>query len=144
MFQMIDKIIDGISVALNNEFGDDYEIYTESIEQGLKEPCFSIVCINPKMEQFLGKRYFKQNRFCIHYFPETDTQNHESMAVIDRLFDCLEFITIDDDLYRGTKMTVEMVDGVVSFIVNYDIFVYKQRENTPGIETYSVSTDVKG
>ena len=42
MFQMINKIIDGISVAINSEFGDPYEIYTESIEQGLVEPCFSI------------------------------------------------------------------------------------------------------
>lgn len=66
------------------------------------------------------------------------------MAVIDRLFDCLEFITIDDDLYRGTKMTVEMVDGVVSFMVSYDMFMYKHREDTSEIETYSVSTDVKG
>ena len=29
---MINKIIDGISVAINAEFGDDYEIYTESVE----------------------------------------------------------------------------------------------------------------
>ena len=43
---MINEIIDGISVAINTEFGDDYEIYTESIEQGLEEPCFSILCLN--------------------------------------------------------------------------------------------------
>lgn len=36
---MIDKIIDAISTTIYAEFGDDYEIYTESIEQGLKEPC---------------------------------------------------------------------------------------------------------
>lgn len=39
---MINKIIDGISISLNAEFGDDYKIYTESIEQGLKEPCFRL------------------------------------------------------------------------------------------------------
>ena len=52
---MINKIIDGISIALNAEFGNDYEIYTDNIEQGLKEPCFSIVCLNPRMNQFLEK-----------------------------------------------------------------------------------------
>ena len=51
---MINKIIDGISVAINAEFGDDYEIYTESVEQGLNEPCFSILCLNPTNEQFLA------------------------------------------------------------------------------------------
>ena len=37
---MINKIIDGICAVINLEFGDEYEIYTESIEQGLEEPCF--------------------------------------------------------------------------------------------------------
>ena len=32
---MINKIVDGISKAINEEFGDDYEIYTEEIELGL-------------------------------------------------------------------------------------------------------------
>ena len=67
---MINKIIDGISVAINAEFGYDYEIYTESVEQGLNEPCFSILCLNPTNEQFLGRRYFRNNQFCIHYFPK--------------------------------------------------------------------------
>lgn len=39
---MINKVIDGISKAINEEFGDEYNIYTEEIEQGLKEPCFSM------------------------------------------------------------------------------------------------------
>lgn len=144
---MINKIIDGISAALDAEFNttaDGYEIYTENIKQGLSEPCFSIVCLNPRMEQFLGKRYFKQNQFCIHYFPKADEKNYESLMVIERLFDCLELITVNGDLCRGTGMNVEMADGVVSFMVNYDMFMYKQGESTPAMETYSVDTDVKG
>ena len=69
---MINEIISGISVAINFEFGDDCEIYKGSVEQGLKEPCFSIVCLNPNITQVLGKRYFRTNRFCIHYFPSSD------------------------------------------------------------------------
>ena len=42
---MINSIIEGISASLNAEFGDDYTIYTENVEQGLKEPCFFISCI---------------------------------------------------------------------------------------------------
>ena len=140
---MINKIIDGISNALDAEFGSDYEIYTENIEQGLKEPCFSIVCLNPRMNQFLGKRYFKQNQFCIHYFPKSKESN-ESLSVIERLFECLEIITVDTDQCRGTGMNAEIVKGVVSFIVNYDLFVYKKKEDTSTMETYDVKTDVKG
>ena len=39
---MINSIIEGISIAINTEFEDVYTIYTESVEQGLKEPCFFI------------------------------------------------------------------------------------------------------
>ena len=30
---MINKIIDGISISLNAEFGDNYKIYTESLNK---------------------------------------------------------------------------------------------------------------
>ena len=62
---MINSIIEGISISLNAEFGDNYTTYTESVEQGLKEPCFFVFCINPTNRVFLGKRYFKTNQMCI-------------------------------------------------------------------------------
>lgn len=40
---MIQKIIDGICLAISSSFGDDYEIYTESVEQDLKDGSFIIV-----------------------------------------------------------------------------------------------------
>ena len=141
---MINKIIDGISVAINAEFGDDYEIYTESVEQGLNEPCFSILCLNPTNEQFLGRRYFRKNQFCIHYFPQSEEKNKEINEVRERLFECLELITVDGDLCRGTNMSSETSDGVLSFFVNYDMFMYKMQEGTPTMESYDYSTDVKG
>ena len=141
---MINKIIDGISVAINAEFGDDYEIYTESVEQGLNEPCFSILCLNPTNEQFLGRRYFRKNQFCIDYFPKGEEKNKEINEVRERLFECLELVTVDGDLCRGTNMSSETSDGVLSFFVNYNMFMYKMQEGTPTMESYDYSTDVKG
>ena len=143
MLQMINKIIDGISEAINQEFGDGYDIYTESIEQGLEEPCFSILCLNPTNEQFFGKRYFRQNQFVIQYFPSTDEKNAECNAVRERLFDCLDIIIVNGDQTRGTKMKGEIVDGVLNFMLNFDMFVYKVQE-LDKMDSHSVSTDVKG
>lgn len=125
---MINKIIDGITASLNQEFGDDYEIYTEDIEQGLEEPCFSIVCINPNKNKFLGDRYFSKNKFCIYYFPKSREKNNEINDITDRLFDCLEYITVDGGLVRGIDFKVETSDGVLCFFVNYNFFVYKDKE----------------
>lgn len=54
---MINSIIEGISISLNAEFGDNYTTYTESVEQGLKEPCFFVFCINPRAVQFLCEAF---------------------------------------------------------------------------------------
>ena len=141
---MINKITDGISVAINSEFGDAYEIYTESIEQGLNEPCFSIVCLNPTVNQFLGNRYFRTNQFCIHYFSSSNEQTSECNSVAERLFGTLEHIKVDEDIIRGTDMHYEIVDDVLNFFVNFDLFVYKEVEVEPFMETAEQNTTVKG
>ena len=141
---MINEITDGISLAITSDFGDTYEIYTESIKQGLNEPCFSILCLNPTLEQFMGKRYFRTNQFCIHYFPSSDEKRSECHAVAERLFGVLEYITVGDDLIRGTEMHCEIVDDVLSFFVNYDLYVYKDVDNEEFMETLEQNTIVKG
>lgn len=138
------KIIDGVCEALNSEFGDDYEVYTEEIEQGLKEPCFSVALLKPSTTPFLGKRYYKTNFFCIHYFPKSETDaKSECFDVAERLTNCLEYIIVDGDLTRGTEMNSEQVDGVLSFFVNYDMFVIKEQGKEPTMEnivqTFGVS-----
>lgn len=138
---MINKIIDGISEAINSEFGDTYNIFTESVEQGLVEPCFSILCLNPTNNLFRGKRYYRENKFCIHYFPSTDEKNIECNSVLERLYNCLERITVDEDLVNGTNMNSEIVDGVLNFFINYNIFVYKQ-ESTITMNHYDAETEV--
>ena len=141
---MINQIIDGISKAINFEFGDDYEIYTEDVEQGLEEPCFSILCLNPTIEQFLGNRYFRSNQFCIHYFPSSNDKRFECNEVMGRLFECLEVITVDGDLLRGTSTHAEFSEGALHFFVNYDLFTYKPEGDKTQMETLESKTDVKG
>ena len=141
---MIQKIIDAISIAINTEFGDGYEIYTESVEQDLLEPCFSILCLNPTIEQYLGNKYYRTNQFSVQYFPSTGEKNAECFSVHERLSHCLEYITVDGNLSRGTKMNGRPVDGVLSFFVNYDMFVYKVATPEDEMETVELNSDVKG
>lgn len=141
---MINKIIDGICVAINSEFGDSHEIYTEHIEQGLVEPCFSVLCLNPTINQVLGKRYFRTNQFCIHYFPSANEKQAECFSVTERLMDCLEMIEVDGDSVMGTKMQAEVVDNVLSFFVNYNMYIYKEKTAEPLMETVTHNSIAKG
>lgn len=140
---MINEIIEAISISLNAEFSEkEYEIYMEEIKQDLKEPCFFIACIKPKSELFFGKRYSKENPFCIQYFPETGEIQRECNAAAERMVKCLEYITAEGDLIRGTNMNYEIVDGVLHFFVNYDFFTYR-REDVETMETLESETNVR-
>lgn len=143
---MINNIIDAISISISLVFGENYEIYTESVKQGLKEPCFFISCVNPTSRIFLDRRYFRENLFCIQYLSSEGEKETDCNDVVEKLFDCLEYINVDGDLLRGTKMHSELTDGVLNFFVNYNMFVYKFKdEERLNMEELEVSdTDVKG
>jgi hypothetical protein len=129
---MIQSIVDGISEKLNSAFGDEYKIYTESVKQGLKEPCFFIQLVNPVNRRELGRRFFRENLFCIQYFPKSrDAPKSECYQMQDDLFIALEYITVDGDLQRGIRMRGEFVDGVLTFFINYNLYVMMTEETTP-------------
>ena len=145
MHEMISSIIKGISVAINTEFGDGYTIYTESIEQGLKEPCFFISCLNPTNKVFFGERYFRTNQMCIQYIPtNTSVEKEECNTVVERLFNCLEYITVGEDPVRGSKMNSEIVDGILNFFVNYDLFIMKLKNEEVAMNEILKNVAVKG
>lgn len=140
---MINKIIDGICEALNGEFGDDYKIYTESVEQGLIEPCFFVQCLLPKKDLFFDKRYENINPFMVQYFPKSSESNYENLNALGKLFECLETITVDGDLTMGSKMSGEIVDGILNFKVNYDFFTRKVIIDDNKMDSYGISQNVR-
>ena len=95
--------------------------------QGLNEPCFFISVLQPSQTNFLGQRYFREHPFDVHYFPKTSGDNVELQTMGSELFDALEYITLlNGDLVHGTSMNYEVVDGVLHFKVNYNVFLRKE------------------
>ncbi len=141
----INDISNGISIKLNQSFGDGYKISDENIEQGLDEPCFFILSLSPSQTQMLGNRYHKNNPCVVHYFPSTVDKNKEMHGMADQLFDVLEYITlINGDVLNGTEMHYEIVDGVLEFFVNYNAFVIKVTEAVDSMETATIDSGLKG
>lgn len=144
MSVLLNEIISGISNALYDEFGQEYRIYKEKIEQGLKEPCFSILCVSPKVIKGLGNRYERNNMFCIHYFAKNKQFRTECLEVFERMADCLEYITVSGDLVRGLNIHAEEIteDGIMHVFVDYNIPVIKVVEQTK-METLRQKTEVR-
>ena len=136
---MVNEILTGISVKLNQVFGEGYEIYGDSdVVQGLTEPCFFIAILQPSQSKLIGQRYFRQHPFDVQYFPKDSGNNVELHDEASELYDDLEYITLlNGDLVHGTSMEYEIVDGVLHFKVNYNMFLRKEADLDP-METIDV------
>lgn len=137
---MLNEIIKGISMALNTAFGDGYELFQNDIEQGLEEPGFFIQVLKPELSPLLGRRSMKRNPFDVMYFPTDPGNNAEMFTVAEMLMKCLAQISLPNgDLLHGTGMNYEVVDGVLHFMVNFNLPLIR-----PYDETYmeTLETDV--
>ena len=133
---MTEEIVKGISRALYGTFGDEYTIYKDNVPQNFDEPCFSIVYIIGNIQQKAPNRYLSQNHFDVQYFPKDEIASRSEMvAIVESLFLSLEYINVLDNLCRGTKMSYEIIDDVLHFFVNYDLFVTKDSVNAPTMRT---------
>lgn len=61
----------------------------------------------------------------------------------EQLYWCLEYISVAGDLTRGTQMHYEVIDDVLHFFVNYDMFV-NRLENIPLMAEFSKNVNLKG
>ena len=100
---MVNDLINGISIKLNQVFGDEYRIYTNSVTQGLTEPCFFIAVVDSSQAQLIGNRYFRQHSFDIHYFPASEGDNEEILSVASELFETLEYINLPNGTLASNK-----------------------------------------
>lgn len=135
---MVNDIISQISLAIANEFGDDYEIYTELSTQDLRPPCFAIKCIQAEDKHYINNRYQKEYQFIIRYFPNSDEINKECNEVAEGLFACLELI--GGNKYRSSDMSSKLIDEVLQFEVNYDFFALKSVQQEDSMDSYKIKT----
>lgn len=141
---MVNKIIDGISIKINKAFGDNYNIYSESIKQGFKEPCFFISTLRSSNERKLLNRGVKEYNFCIQYFPESkDSKEYEINSVLERLYDNFDSIDHEDNIYYFDDINGESVDGVLNFFITTKVNVMKVKKEEDLFEDINIETTTK-
>jgi len=124
---MCNDIIDGISCALNEYFGEEYKIYAETVEQGLSSPCFFISHEDTQKKKMLGDRYIARYNFDIQYFPKESKAEMLDMA--ERLPECLDNIELSDgSSVRGKGMRYSIINGVLHFNVSFSVILAKMAE----------------
>ena len=125
-FKPLTAINDGVSLKLNETFGDEYTIYPEEVRQGLKRPCFFIELLNPSSRKERDLTYIRENSYCIHFFPKsTNEPKTECYQMLESLYMTLEYINVDGNLVRGVRMMGEIHDGILQFNVDYNMRIRK-------------------
>lgn len=139
---MGNEIVTGMTIKLNAVFGEEYDIFTEPVEQGLGDRCFFITSLKPQQTPMIGRRKFRVYPFDIAYL--SDFGEEDRLAVLDKLMDEMEFITLaDGTVMHGTGMNAEMEDGILHFCVSYNTFVYvPDRDDSEPMENLHI--EMKG
>lgn len=136
---MINEIINGVAVALSTAFGEGYKIHKNDISQGFDAPCFFIALLQPMNTPYPNKRKRHQNPFDIHFFPEDENYNGAMYETADRLNGVLQSILLlDGSSVRGTDVKWQIVDGVLHYFINYDVFALEPPEIVPEMEVLDV------
>ena len=113
---MIEEIID----VLHSNF-PDVRIYTETIEQGLKEPCFLISHLSASGKSEITNRMKVTNQFMIQYFPipykinGTHTEHEQCSKMLNAIIPLLA----DLKSYHANVLDGTITDGVLNFECAY-------------------------
>jgi hypothetical protein len=136
---MINDLIAGAAMALNGAFGDDCKIYKNDVEQGLEEPCFLILTLNPSRTPMPNRRYLLRHPFDIHFFPARPDDNGALHDAAERMADALEVITLaNGDTVRGTDVNFTVQDRVLHFFISYNVCAVRPYDPEE-METYELN-----
>ena len=142
---MVNEIILGIAEKIRTAYPESgHKLYTESIEQGFKEPCFFVQLITQSQMQRLGNRYMETYSFDVQYFPnENGSENEECLGVSEELYELLEYITVDGDLLRGTSLNSRVQEKVLHFFVDYTVPIVRIKAKDEKMEGVIIYGETK-
>lgn len=116
---MID-VVKEICNALRTQYPEDqYDVYTEGIEQGFTEPCFAIHQLRADVTPYPNRRTEIVQHFDVRFFPEGERPREQCRAVAETLTFLLRRLAS----LRGTGLNWEITDDVLHFFISYRQFV---------------------
>lgn len=141
---MVNTVLISISKALYDTFGDNYHYYMENIEQGVKQPCFTIDVLNPLNRSVNRKDYYRTIPCVIHYFTDNkSTSKAECYNIGEQALECLEYLNIGGRLVRAEDMSYTMVEDVLQIFLTYRFWTEKPEQLTKMGELSTVNPSIQ-
>ena len=142
----INRIIEGLGAKLHALTG--YPVYVDFKKNHVQFPCFRLKLLEQSSAHVLGDRYMQEHHFDIWYIlndaDEVTDSRKEIHEMAEALFIALEYITLEDGTQvRGEEMSYRVTDGILHFLVAYNVFVLKERPNAEKMKTLNTKGGVK-
>ena len=121
-----EDIIKAVAENIYFSYGGDIPIYTETVKQGFKTPCFFITGNGADVMAYLGGRYYEKWSITVEYYYGDDNRTEPK-----GLFENLEFITADGRVLRGTGASLKNDREKLSLNISYGAFFIKEETGAP-------------
>lgn len=132
----------GVRQKLNKEF-PNINIYDEEVKQGFEGPCFFIKVLKSEQSKELNIRYKKSIYFDVSYFTDKEEINLDCLEVTNKLYEVLEYVSVDKDLYRASNMEHEIIDGVLHFFLQFNYKVVREVEEVTKMKVLNKEVELK-
>lgn len=125
----MNEIMKGIVQKIRTKYPQkQYSVYTEAVEQGLKEPCFFVFQITQSQLPMLGSRYKENSSFVVQYLTQNRAVRQECNTIAQELYGLLEYVESEGEIFHGTAMYHEIQDGILYFYADYNHFILRPKE----------------
>lgn len=124
MINTTQEIIDRLRTAFSPE---QYDIYTESIEQGFSAPCFSIRQLRADVTPYPSGLHEIVQHMDVRFFPSDSRPQEQCREVAQTL----TLLLRRTESLRGSNLSWEITDEVLHFFADYRQFVREVPEDIP-------------
>ncbi len=121
-------IANGVKEKISNTF-PDIEVYIDGNPEGAERPFFIVKIIRGEQTHQLHRKYKRTCSLQIKYVAE-DVLTAGYHHIAEQLYGLLELAVVDREVFRGSEMFHEVIEGVLQFYVKYSYQIIK--ETLPG------------
>lgn len=133
---LLNDLLNAISIRLHSTFGDGYKYYLEDVKQGLSKPCFTIDSISSRKRSTSPVLYDRTVPIVVYYFHDDKSElKKASYEVAEQVSECLEYLPMLGKLLRGYDISWRLVEeDVIAIFVTYK-FTAINEDNFEKMET---------
>lgn len=133
------RLIDAISIRLDEVFDGKYTIYLETVEQGLITPCFFIQPVIGTDKNMISSRKYRTYNFDISFIPGTKAYKALFADIGDKLFDSFDSLEVDGAILPTFERSINVVNDILHFEFKFKYYVYTEVESKDEMEDLEMS-----